>query len=120
MALKHELWRKKINEYHTKNSSDYANLSHYIRPKNFYKGLEEPTEESCLKLWESALNFAFHEAIRRADKELFEDRAKVWFTDQKEDFTMLCSLIGYDPESVKEVFFKAIEKKNKGEKICVK
>jgi hypothetical protein len=108
LAVDHNLWRMKVNYFHKLNVTD-GNYKLYEREKNFYKDFTEPTEDSCLNLWEAVLNYAMHESFTRADKEIFEKRANVWFEDQREDFTMVCTLIGYDPDYIKEIYVNKLK-----------
>lgn len=107
MAIDPISWRHKVNAYHKQNVTD-GKPKLYERSLNFYREYSEPDVDACLRLWEAVLNYAMHESFTRADKEIFEKRAKVWFDDQKEDFTMVCNLSGYDPDYIKEIYSKKL------------
>jgi len=71
----------------------------------------DPSIDSCIALWESVLEFAWHESFIRADKPIFRDQAHHWFVYRNDDFSMICDLIGYHPEAIREKFMKSYVKK---------
>ena len=86
------------------------NDPHY-RDKTFYIEFEEPSVESCTLLWEKVLEYAYHEALKRSDKEIFKRKAQYWFIAKSDDFIEVCELVGYDPESIRETFVKNYNRK---------
>lgn len=109
MDSKAEKWRKKVNEYHQKENDDTHN-DRYFREPGFYDEFDEPSEESCKRLWSLIISFADHEVFVRADKEIYRRLAKHWFTNQKEDFGTVCDYAGVNPKAVLKEYYSRTNK----------
>lgn len=106
-------WVKKVNAFHESNLEHYKKAKRYFREDDFYDDFGEPTDESCIALWEAVLYYAFHESFVRADKEIFKRRSRVWIGENGEDFVAVCNMIGFEPDYVYEQFMKKIKNRKK-------